>query len=88
MKVCLCLLALSTYASPITSSESEDSTTDSTLSANENDISILKNRHKRAAQNILVGQRMVTFVNGVPVQVPVTRVSSFDFFHQNIFLLK
>lgn len=77
MKVCICLLALKTYASTITSAELAESTTNS-ISSDENESFIPKNRHRRAAQIVVGPQRLVTFMNGVPVQVPLTRVSSID----------
>lgn len=78
--MCLCLLALTIYASPIKSEELEESTPDS-ISSDENESFIPKNRHRRAAQIVVGPQRLVTFVNGVPVQVPLTRVSSIDLFY-------
>lgn len=75
--MCICLLALTTYASTITSAELEESTTDS-ISSDENESFIPKNRHRRSPQIVVGPQRLVTFVNGMPVQVPLTRVSSIN----------
>lgn len=75
-----------TFASQITSTETDKSAADLLLPENnklvEEESLPPKDREKRAAQNVLVEeQRLLTFVNRVPVRVPVVRVGyMYNFF--------
>lgn len=74
-----------TFASQITSTEIDKSAADLLPENNkliEEESSSPKIREKRAAQNVLVEeQRLLTFVNRVPVRVPVVRVGCmYNFF--------
>lgn len=77
--MCLCFLLFVTFASQITSTDIDKSAANLLLPENnkliEEESSPSKIREKRAAQNVLVEeQRFLTFVNRVPVRVPVVRV--------------
>lgn len=76
MKVCLCFLMLMTYAPFITSAEIDKSTKSISPEneVNEKESSVVKNREKRAAQNYVVEQRLLTVVNRGPVRVPFVNV--------------